>query len=225
MTVSDIESATITTPHEQGGPPRRRSPCHGSSGGDRVRLGFGVPARRRAAPAALTAVAGFFRGVRGASAIETALSVSILVGALALLMQVVNTVFVDDQAGRAARAAALALALDPATDPWGPVWKELYSTPNHACTTDWTASEEGACGGWTLAVKHGVSPAALAAARDPNLTAPPAGGDLVLVGLQRQPAPVPGVPSANASPPGTARTLAELVGMDAVGVARNEPEA
>ena len=162
--------------------------------------------------------------MRGAAAIETALSVSILVVALAGLMQVVSTVFVDDQAERAARAAARALALDPGANPWGPVWHELYSDSDHPCTTDWAASELGACGSWTLAVKHGVSPAALTAALDPDLPAPTAGGELVLVGLSRQPASVAGVQSANANP-GASRTVAELVGMEAIGVARREPEA
>lgn len=174
------------------------------------------PGRRHAAAAA---VAGFFRGGRGATAIETALSVSILVLALAGLMQVVNTVFVDDQAGRAARAAARALALDPTTDPWGPVREELYADSKHTCATDWTGTDVGTCDDWTLAVVHGVSPDALAAALDPNATAPASGGDLVVVGLSRPAATVLGVSNANVN---ASRSVPELVRMDAIGVARSE---
>ena len=203
-------STGSNTPYRyaRGWPPGRRSPRRGSNGGGRGR--FGAPARMRGA------LGKFFLGERGAAAIETALSVSVLVVALAGIMQVVTTVFVDDQAERAARAAARALALDPGADPWEPVREELHADANHTCTTDWTASDLGACDGWTLAVRHGVSPAALTVALDPDLPAPAAGGDLVLVGLSRQPA------NPNL---GSSRTVAELVGMDAVGVARSEPGA
>lgn len=227
MTTSDVGSARIDTPYMQGRPRGGSSPCRGSHGGGRGlgRDRLGAPARRMRA-----ALGKFFLGVRGAAAIETALSVSALVVALAVLMQVVNTVFVDDQAERAARAAARALALDPSTNPWGPVWEELHSNASHPCTTDWTTADLGDCGNWTLAVIDDASPAALAAALGPNppASAPASGGDLVLVGLSRSAASIPGVQSANASPgpnPGASRTVADLVGMDAIGVARREPEA
>lgn len=193
----------------------------GTPGGTRGRLaGTTGPARRRAA------VPGFFQGVRGAVALETALAVSVLVVALAGIMQIVNTVFMDDRAGSAARAAARALALDPDADPWAAVWKELDPDAAHACTTDWTAANLGACKGWTLAVVHGASPAALVAALEPGATAPAGTGDLILVGLSRPPASIPGVSPANAIPsPAASRTAEDLVKMDAIGVARREPDA
>lgn len=217
MTTPDVGSARIDTPYMQGRPPGGCSPCRGWQGGVRGRAG--VPARR------IRAVLGrFFLGVRGAAAIETAFAVFVLVTAFAGVMQTVNTVFVDDQAGRAARAAARALALNPGTDPWGPIWEELYSNANHGCTTDWTASNLGTCDGWTLAVARDVSPATLAATLGPNPSASTVDGNLVLIGLSRSPATIPGVGNANANS-NTSRTAEDIVKMDSVGVARSEPEA
>ena len=216
-------------------PSRRFPPGRRANGGARGRLV--APARLRRLRAALGR---FLLGVRGAAAIETALSVGVLVIAFAGIMQAVTTVFVDDQTGRAARAAARMLALDPDADPWRPVWHELHPGTTHSCTTDWTATDLGTCGGWKLAVVRDVSPAALAAALDPGTTVPAGAGDagdLVLVGLSAPPAPVPGVRTASASSNGNGnagsngsasanapRTAADLVRMDAIGVARGEPD-
>ena len=157
-----------------------------------------------------TALGKFCLGARGAAAIETALAVGVLITAFAGLMQTVNTVFVDDQAGSAARA------LNPDTNPWNPIWEELYSAENPAaCTTSaGTCAKCTTCVKWTLAVRRDVSPPALAAALGPNPSASTVAGELVLVGLSRSSA------TANASP-----TTADVVKMDSVGVTRREPEA
>ena len=69
-----------------------------------------TPARANRAAAS---VAGFWRGRRGSLAVETALSVSLLVIALAGVMEIVHSVYVEDRMGRASRAAARAIALVP----------------------------------------------------------------------------------------------------------------
>ena len=62
---------------------------------------------------AVASVPGFWRGRRGSLAVETALSVSLLVIALAGIMEIVHSVYVEDRMGRASRAAARAIALVP----------------------------------------------------------------------------------------------------------------
>ena len=57
----------------------------------------------------------FRRDRRGSVAVETAISVSVLVIAFAAIMQIVHSAYVSDRMGRAARAATRAIALAPDT--------------------------------------------------------------------------------------------------------------
>lgn len=58
-------------------------------------------------------VPGFWRGRRGSIAVETALSISLLVVAFAGITGIVHSVYVEDRMDRASRAAARAIALAP----------------------------------------------------------------------------------------------------------------
>lgn len=62
---------------------------------------------------AAASVPGFWRGRRGSLAVETALSVSLLVIAFAGIMEIVHSVYIEDRMDRASRAAARAIALAP----------------------------------------------------------------------------------------------------------------
>ena len=55
----------------------------------------------------------FRRDRRGSVAVETAISVSVLVMAFAAIVQIVHSAYVSDRMGRAARAATRAIALAP----------------------------------------------------------------------------------------------------------------
>ena len=101
----------------------------------------------------------------------------VLVVGFAGLMEIVHASFTDDRMGRAARAAARALALDPsaaralALDPsaaCAPIRRELRLADDFDCDT-----------AWTLKVDLGVSPGALPATLDAGVT--PGTGDMVLV--------------------------------------------
>ena len=221
-TVSGGSDTTITSNRQ---PRAGRSGRRTERGACAARGRIVAPARRRpgtgagtgtSTAAAAAAAAGFFRGVRGAAAVETVSSISVLVTAFALLMSFVSDFYAEDGLDRAARTAARALAIKPDTDPWEAVWQELDPNVDHTtCGTDWTAADLGTCDGLTLAVVREVSAAALAAAIDSG-TPTPAGsvGDLVLVGLSRSSSGfVPGVANADV-----------VVKMDGIGVARSEPE-
>ncbi len=58
---------------------------------------------------------GFRRDRRGSVAVETAISVSVLVMAFAAIVQIVHSAYVSDRMGRAARAATRTIALAPQT--------------------------------------------------------------------------------------------------------------
>ncbi len=60
------------------------------------------------------AVRAFRRDRRASVAVETAVSVSLLVIAFAAIMQIVHSAYVSDRMGRAARAATRVIALEPA---------------------------------------------------------------------------------------------------------------
>ena len=92
----------------------------------------------------------------------------VLVVGFAGLMEIVHASFTDDRMGRAARAAARALALDPSADACAPIRRELRLADNFDCGT-----------AWTLKVDLGVGPGALPATFDAGATA--GTGDMVLV--------------------------------------------
>ena len=157
---------------------------------------------------------------RGGVAIENAIAIVVLVGAFAGLLEIVSTVFESDRMGRAARAAARAVALDPGNDWCAAIRRELHLAEDFDCDT-----------AWTVTVDHGVGPAALPATR--YATAATGTGELVLVRIQRTrglwsflPDPVPVV---NAAPDGGdgagADPAPRLMTLAAIGLARREPDA
>ena len=85
-----------------------------------------------------------------------------------MLMEIVNTVHASDRMGRAARAAARALAIDPQADACAAIRRELHLATEFDCATT-----------WELTVDHGLSPQALPATLDAG--AQTGTGDLVLV--------------------------------------------
>ena len=93
----------------------------------------------------------------------------VLVVGFAGLMEIVHASFTDDRMGRAARAAARALALDPSADAaCAHIRRELRLADDFDCGT-----------AWTLKVDLGVGPGALPATLDAGVT--PGTGDMVLV--------------------------------------------
>jgi len=136
------------------------------------------PARARRGTSGLgTAIRRFGRGEHGGAAIEAAIAMAILVTGFASLMEVVRDSYTDDRMARAARAAAHALALDPALaqDPnpvataCAPIRRELALANDFDCAT----------ASWTLKVDRGVGTDVLPATFDASVTA--GSGDMVLV--------------------------------------------
>ena len=168
---------TAPLPHAAAESPRSsRSPL---PGGAPARL----PRPAAATRAARAVMRRFLRCERGGVAIETAVSLLILVGWFSGLMHIVGDVFADDRAGRGARAVARALALDPLADPWAALKREGELAANAQCPP-WPAdADTDTCGDWTLTIDHGVAPAALPDPLDAGVSA--AAGELVLVRLER----------------------------------------
>ena len=123
----------------------------------------------------------FLRAERASVALESALALSVLVGAFAGLMHIVGDVYADDRMGRGARAVARALALDPSADPWAALEREGELDASAACAP-WTATTN-TCDGRTLKIDRGVAPEALP--DDLSTAVSPGGGELVLVRLER----------------------------------------
>ena len=123
----------------------------------------------------------FLRAERASVALESAIALSVLVGAFSGLMHIVGDVFADDRAGRGARAVARTIALNPSTDPWAALKREGGLSANATCA-EWKPADN-TCGGWTLKIDRGVAPAAL----PKNLSAGVSSheGELVLVRLER----------------------------------------
>lgn len=142
-------------------------------------------AGRSARPAGGTVVRDFVRGERGNVAIETALALVGLLTAFVLLMNILGVAYAEDRADRAARSMAYALALDPdGALPWHILESNGGIHIDHqACGNLLPDDDTDTCGGWTLTVYRDVGPADLAkvvAGEDP------AGGEMVLVKLERQ---------------------------------------
>ncbi len=134
-----------------------------------------------------TVVREFVRGERGNVAIETALALVGLLTAFVLLMNILGDAYAGDRADRAARSMAYALALDPdGALPWHILESNGGIQIDHqACGNLLPDDDTDTCGGWTLTVYRDVGPADLAkvvACEDP------AGGEMVLVKLERPPA-------------------------------------
>ena len=139
--------------------------------------------RTAAAPKRLRAVMRrFLRCERASVALESAIALSVLVGAFSGLMTIVGDVYSDDRTGRGARAVARTMALNPSADPWAALKREGGLSASATCPA-WTATAN-TCGGWTLKIDRGVAPAAL----PDDLTASVSSsieGELVLVRLER----------------------------------------
>ena len=82
----------------------------------------------------------FFRESRGAVAVEGAIAISILVAAFAGLMAIVQESYSSDRLGRAARAAAHAVALDASADPCAAIRQEFRLPESFDCDTRWLIS-------------------------------------------------------------------------------------
>lgn len=101
-----------------------------------------------------------FRGAcRGGAAVETAMTVSVLVLMFAGLMEIVRTAYVNDSMSRAARAAARAVALVPDAE------ASTGRIDSVACTAirrELDLAEDFDCGAqWSLTVDTGLTPAAM----------------------------------------------------------------
>ena len=135
-------------------------------------VGFREP--RRGSWGRRPGVRGFWRGTRGGTVIESAISISILVISFAALAEIVHDAYEEDKLARAARAAARAIALDPAADACAAIRRELDLADDFNCAGSWT-------------VDRGISPATLPKPLDADVVA--GTGDLVLVriGWNRDP--------------------------------------
>ena len=79
----------------------------------------------------------FLRESRGSLAVEGAIAVSILVAAFAGLMAIVQESYSSDRLGRAARAAARAVALDASADPCAAIRREFGLPESFDCNARW----------------------------------------------------------------------------------------
>ena len=156
--------------------PRRGVPS--SSRADARRAGAGPRPRTLCG----AVIGRFLRCGRGSVALESALALAILTSAFATLTPIFGTVFAEDRMSRGARAVARAVALDPGADPWEALARE-GEFAGAACPA-WDPGDDTThtCGGWTLKVHGGVSPATLGAALAGGTTA---AGEMVLVHLER----------------------------------------
>ena len=116
----------------------------------------------------------FGRCEHGGVAIESAIALFVLVVGFAGLMSIVDAALTSDRMGRAARAAAHALALHPNNDWCAAIRRELRLDEDFDCDA-----------AWNVTVAHGVGPAALPATLDAN--APEGTGDMVLVRIEWSP--------------------------------------
>ena len=101
----------------------------------------------------------FGRARRGSIAVETAVAVSVLVFALAGLIEIVHSAYVSDKMSRAARAAARAIAVTPeATGS-----DALGSIACAAIRRELRLTDDFDCGAsWTITVDTNLTPASLA---------------------------------------------------------------
>ena len=144
--------------------------------------------RRRVRPAPRTARAAwiFWKARDGAVAVETAVAITVLVVAFAGVMELVRSAYVADTMGRAARAAARAVALTPDSGAGtlgsvacAAIRRELHLDEGFDCSAR-----------WDLAIDTGLAPAALhQGGGGPE-------GDMVRVRIAWDPEPLAGLLSA-----------------------------
>lgn len=174
------------------------------SAGDPVHPG--TPRVGRAAAGPLPGLRAFLCGRRGAGAIESALSLAALVTVFAGLMAIAHAAYEDDRMGRAARAAARAVAL---TD----IAATQATLDSAACTgikNELGLADDFDCKTWTdIKVVAGLAPSSLSSGTSTGGN----NGDMILVTIDWKQAPwVQAV-----------RKLAGSAGRIATGVARREP--
>ena len=112
----------------------------------------------------------FFRESRGSVAIEGAVAISILVAAFAGLMAIVQESYSSDRLGRAARAAAHAVALDANADPCAAIRREFRLPESFDCGTR-----------WRISVHQDLHPADLSSVLADASAESGEGGDMVMV--------------------------------------------
>ena len=189
--------------------------------------GYGGPAPRSRTGGARGARS-FFCESRGSAAVEGAIAISILVAALAGLMAIVQETYSSDRLGRAARAAARAVALDASADPCAAIRLEFRLPERFDCGTR-----------WRISVHQGLHPSVLSSVLADASAEAGGGGEMVMVRIawgdgaeateeataeSTSRAGLPAEEEAPAEPEeprGDARPLATV----AVGVARREPDA
>ena len=170
---------------------------------------------------------GLIHGQRGSVSVEGAIAISILVAAFAGLMAIVQESYVTDRLGRAARAAARAVALDSGADACAAIRRELHLAASFDCNDQ-----------WQITIDHGVDPAALSALIAGTASSTTTSGELVLVrigwkqtGSSSDAASEAENASADSQSPSaddsesTDPVQIDTVPMVAMGIARSEPEA
>jgi len=116
----------------------------------------------------------FFRESRGSVAIEGAIAISILVAAFAGLMAIVHEIYSSDRLGRAARAAARAVALDASADPCAAIRREFRFPASFDCGTR-----------WRISVHHGLRPSVLSSVLADASAETGESGEMVMVRIAR----------------------------------------
>ena len=163
-----------------------------------------VAGRRSARPSRLGR---FLLDRRGSVAVESTITIGILVIVCGGLMAVAHAAYTDDRMGRAARAAARALAFVTEASPTqatllsvacDAIKRELQLEANFDCSSE-----------WTLTVTTDLVPTALSSGTNPDGTT----GDMILVKIGWEQAPWAGA----------VNLLEGSGGGAAVGVARREP--
>lgn len=121
-----------------------------------------IPGRRRArawSDLRTFGLRSFFRSGDGGVAIESALSIVVLVVVCGGLMAIAHAAYTDDRMGRAARAAARAIAM---TEDGSSSEAALGALACAAIRREFALDSEFDCGGaWTIAIDTDLTPAAL----------------------------------------------------------------
>lgn len=112
----------------------------------------------------------FLRENRGAVAVEGAVAISILLAAFAGLMAIVQESYSSDRLGRAARAAAQAVALNASADPCAAIRREFRLPESFDCGTR-----------WRISVHQGLHPSELSSVLVDASAEAGGGGEMVMV--------------------------------------------
>ena len=168
-----MNASLIDSLRETGGNAKVRRTAAGSACS---RLDFHAPAGHRR-----SRFGSFICARRGAVAIESALAIMTLMLVLAGLMAIVHTTYSDDRMGRAARAAARAVALVTDASATAP---ELAKVACEAIVKELDLAQDFDCKGtWNVTVSADLRPSTLEAGTNGNGDA----GDMVLVEIDWNP--------------------------------------